>query len=143
MRLWSRLSSFKSRRSGSTIVEVIVGIAIAAVAIVGMTVLFTSGFDAYKLSRGYTYGVYLAQEKIEEIPVANPPSVTIPGKPAIAIPAISNMGSEVLQDITYRWERKYYEQDSVPAGFVQIEVQVNWSDSQGNHKVSLITLKQK
>jgi hypothetical protein len=154
MQFWLRFNPFRSKHSGpdhrsfsaggSTIVEVIVGVAIAAVAIVGMTMLFTSGFDAYKISRGYTNGVYLAQEKLEEIPIANPPSVAISGKPAASIPAISNMGSEMLQDINYRWERKYYtDQEGAPAGFVQVEVQVNWADNEGNHKVSLVSLKQK
>jgi hypothetical protein len=157
MRFWSRLNIFQARTSdrpayaGSTIIEVIVGIAIVAVAIVGMTMLFIAGFDAYKISRGYTFGIYLAQEKMEEIPAANSPSATIPGKPTVSIPAISNMGTEVLQDITYRWERKYFEQDSIPAGgqtstpprLVQVEVLVKWSDAHGDHKVSLVTLKQK
>jgi hypothetical protein len=137
---------------GSTIVEVIVGIAIAAVAIVGMTMLFTAGFDAYKISRGYTNGVYLAQEKMEEIPAAqlqipNAKSKPVQGEQSAIInpqSAIGNMGSEMLQDITYRWERKYYtDQEGAPAGFVQVEVQVNWSDNEGTHKVSLVTLKQK
>ncbi|MFB3894763.1 MAG: hypothetical protein ACE14V_00515 [bacterium] len=143
--------------SGSTIVEVIVGIAIAAVAIVGMTMLFSTGFEAYNLSRGYTNGVYLAQEKMEEIPAASALGGQIPNpnpskadkpinKSQISNPqsAIGNMGTEAVQDITYRWERKYFdEKDGIPAGFVQVEVEVNWSDKEGNHKVNLISLKQK
>lgn len=145
---------------GSTIVEVIVGIAIAAVAIVGMTMLFTTGFEAYNLSRGYTNGVYLAQEKMEEIPpvqpeIQNPKSkVQSPKSEDLRLKtqsasgglglSLGNMGTEVLQDITYRWERKYFDdKDGVPVGFVQVEVLVSWADKEGNHKVSLVSLKQK
>lgn len=135
--------------TGSTLVEVVVAIAIAATAIVGLTNLFITGFDAYNLSRGYTNGVYLAQEKIED--VASYRQIPVPAKPEIKNSAIinpqssiGNMGTEVLQDINYRWERKYYdEKDKVPAGFVQVEVLVNWSDPHGDHKVSLVTLKPK
>ncbi|MDI6782755.1 MAG: prepilin-type N-terminal cleavage/methylation domain-containing protein [bacterium] len=120
---------FLNNDSGTTLVEVIVAIAISAVAIVGLTDLFINGFDAYNLSRGYTAGVYLAQEKIAESGVVGPTN--------------KNMDTERLQEITYRWERKYFEKDGVPAGFVQVEVLVKWSDSHGDHNVSLTTLKPK
>ena len=115
-------------KRGSTLVEVIVAIAIAAVAVVGLTDLFINGFDAYSLSRGYTNAVYLAQEKIEQ-----------------TIPVDKTMGSEQLQEITYLWERKIYSEPEVkiPAGFVQIEVFVKWTDPHGDHKISLVTLRPK
>ena len=140
-------------QAGSTLIEVIVAIAIAAVAIVGLTDLFINGFDAYNLSRGYTNGVYLAQEKMEEIPqpqIRNTPP--IPKSKTTKLVSnfdirnsdlFVNMGTERLQAITYLWERKYFEKDGVPAGFVQIEVLVKWSDPHGDHKVSLTTLRPK
>ena len=117
----------RNQNKGTTLVEVVVAIAIAAVALVGLTDLFISGFEAYSLSRGYTTAVYLAQEKIEEI---------TPEK---------DMGSERLQEITYFWERKRYSEKEVKisAGFEQVEVLVKWSDSRGAHKISLVTLKPK
>jgi hypothetical protein len=112
---------------GTTLVEVIVALAIAATAVVGLTELFIAGFDAYNLSRGYTTGIELAQEKIDDISTTK------------------NMDSERIQDITYLWERKTYTEKEVeiPAGFVQVEVLVKWSDPHGDHKVSLTTLKPK
>ncbi|MCX7919021.1 MAG: prepilin-type N-terminal cleavage/methylation domain-containing protein [bacterium] len=114
-------------KKGQTLVEVIVAIAIAAVAIVGLTDLFITGFDAYDLSRGYTSAVYLAQEKIEEIS------------------ADKTMAAEDRQRITYYWERKQYTapEVQVPPGFIQLEVKVKWSDPHGQHSISLVTLKPK
>lgn len=123
MKLYSQFTSHQHTNCGTTIVEVIVALAIAATALVGMTTLFTSGFEAYSFSRGYTDGVYLAQEKMEQV-------------------SERTMDSETIQGITYTWERKSFPiEGKNSANFVQVEVLVKWSDSHGNHSINLVSLQ--
>ncbi len=114
------------KKSGFTLIEVIIAIAILSISFVMIMQLFSGGLRASRLSCDYTRAVIHAKDKMEEI------SNTLV------------QGSGEFED-GFKWESEvqpYEELEESPINVLKIKVIVSWSDVLKKQKsVELVSLK--
>ncbi len=114
------------KKSGFTLIEVIIAIAILSISFVMIMQLFSGGLRASRLSCDYTRAVIHAKDKMEEI--SNTPV----------------QGSGEFED-GFRWESEvqpYEELEETTLKVLKLKVIVSWSDVLKKQKsVELVSLK--
>jgi hypothetical protein len=116
-----------SRQHGMILIEAIFGITLAAFSLVGLTMLFTGGYQTYLRSAHLTQAVYLAETKIDECSVI--PAASLSNDTA---------DSEEIDGVQYSYRRKIAPlENNLPLR--QIEVTVQWRELDGYHQTQIVT----
>ncbi len=117
----------QSRSQGLILIEAVVGLAFIGFSVMGLTLIFSSGHNAYLRSRNYTQALYLAESKIEEISVY--PAKTI---------SLDTSNLEKVNGVAYTWTRKIQPVET-GSSLQQIEVTIQWKEPDGKHETKLVT----
>ena len=115
------------QNSGLILIEAIVGLAFAGFVVMGLTLLFTTGNNAYLHSRSYTQALYLAESKLEETSLYS-----------FSILTVNSTNTEELNGKPYTWTRIIQSLESNPS-LQQIEVTVEWNEPDGKRQAKLIS----
>ncbi len=118
-----------SREAGFTLLEVIVALAILAVAFTLAMELLATGVRSAKASEDYTQAVLLARQKIAEIAVT---------------PALEGMADGGEFGGGFRWVSEIQplpQEEDVPARLYRVRVRVTWPGRRGEKSVDLYTLR--
>jgi general secretion pathway protein I len=121
--------SCKSGRAGFTLLEVLVALAIAGIALAAMTDAATGGFLATKTATGYQEALSRARSHLS----------------ALASDAVFTVGDAEGEDGGgFRWRSSVREKERQAAGnlaLFDISVAVSWSSGGRAHRVALTTLR--
>ncbi|MEW6068963.1 MAG: prepilin-type N-terminal cleavage/methylation domain-containing protein [Nitrospirota bacterium] len=131
------LSAIANIKTGFTLIEVMVAIAILAIGIVTVMQLFSGGLRSGKAANDYTQAVIYAKGKMEEM-LINPVSGS----------GESSEGSDFDNKNNFRWEAEIQDAsetsqltEGTSLKLLKIRVKVLWNESDKQRTVELVSMK--